>query len=238
MGTLESILINEFYPRFCLETLAFHPTSPDREVAIPLVSFCDIPLSQIKNHAKLYGSYAIGLSKEWGLRQGITPVSYTHRLSPLPEAVYLMVEEIRTLTAKKDFWERNLYTASVYLKPYEGKLWRRDKYVDGIRFYDEREWRYVPTFDQTLAAGFDTSPVLRKADFLNQNLVDEGNKKLQRCKLSFEPNDIKYLIVKTEGELYDFATRVRQIKEPKYPLNDIEILVTRIISMEQIEQDF
>lgn len=64
LDNLEGILTNEFSPRFCLESLSFHQTMPEREVAIPLVSFCDIPLSQIKSHVRLYGSYAIGLSKE------------------------------------------------------------------------------------------------------------------------------------------------------------------------------
>jgi hypothetical protein len=237
LDTLKSILVHEFYPHFCLETLSFHPTIPDREVAIPLVSFCDIPLSQIKNHAELYGNYAIGLSKEWGLKKGITPVIYTHRGSPLPKSIMMMVKKINT-ASEKNFWEDHLWTVSVYLKPYEGKLWRKDKYLDGIRFYDEREWRYVPTIEQVLAAGFDVGPVLRKEEFLDAARVEEGNKKLQQCRLGFTPKDIKYLIVKTEGEIYDFVTRVRRIKEAKYPPEDIEVLVTRIISMEQIKQDF
>jgi hypothetical protein len=237
LDRLESILIKEFYPRFCLEPLAFHPTKPDREVAIPLVSFCDIPLSQIKNHVKLYGNYAIGLSKEWGLKKGITPVIYTHRGSPLPKSIKMMVDKAKT-ASEESFWEEHLWTVSVYLKPYEGKLWRKDKYVDGIRFYDEREWRYVPTFEQASAAGFDAGPVLSKKEFFDANRVEEGNEKLQQCRLGFTPKDIKYLIVKTERELSDFVMRVRQIKEAKYPPEDIEVLVTRIISMEQIEQDF
>jgi hypothetical protein len=235
--TLESILVNEFYPRFCLELLAFHPTRPDREVAIPLVSFCDIPLSQIKNHTKLYGSYAIGLSKEWGLKKGITPVIYTHQRSLLPKSIKMMADKATT-ASERSFWEKHLWTVSVYLKPYEGKLWRKDKYVNGIRFYDEREWRYVPSFEQAVAAGFDTGPVLQKEQFFDEDCVEMGNEMLQQCRLGFAPKDIKYLIVKTEEELYDFVMRVRQIKEAKYPPEDIEILVTRIISMEQIEQDF
>lgn len=237
LDTLESILVYEFYPRFCLETLSFHPTRPLREVAIPLVSFCDIPLSQIKSHVGIYGSYAIGLSKEWGLREGINPVIYTHRRSPLPKSIKMMVEKIST-APERNFWEDHLWTISLYLKPYEGKLWRTNRYVDGIRFYDEREWRYVPTIEQVLAAGFDRGPVMQKEEFLDQGRVEEGNEKLKQCKLSFTPQDIKYLIVKTEREIYDFVMKVRQIKDAKYPREDIEVLVTRIISMEQIEQDF
>ena len=35
-----------------------------------------------------------------------------------------------------------------FLKPYEGKIYRDGKFSDGlVRFYDEREWRFVPPFD-------------------------------------------------------------------------------------------
>jgi len=237
LDTLVSILINDFYPRFCLESVNFHPTVPSREVAIPFVSFCDIPLSQIRNHTSLYGNYAIGLSKQWGLKNGINPVIYTHRGSSIPKSIKMMVENTGK-TREQDFWENHLWTVSVYLKPYEGKLWRRDRYKNRIRFYDEREWRYVPTIKRLLAIGFDTGPVLQKEEFLNANRVEDGNGKLKQCSLGFTPKDIKYLIVKTEAEIYDFVMRVRQIKEAKYSREDIEVLVTRIISMEQIEDDF
>lgn len=60
-----NILTNEFSPRYCMESFEFLGGC-DLEIAIPMVCFCDIPLSQIKNHIENYGGYAIGLSKEWG----------------------------------------------------------------------------------------------------------------------------------------------------------------------------
>lgn len=46
------------------------------------VCFCDIPLSQAKFHRQQYGEYAIGLSKEWGMKSGASPVRYVHSKSP------------------------------------------------------------------------------------------------------------------------------------------------------------
>lgn len=46
------------------------------------VCFCDIPLSQAREHREQYGNYIIGLSKNWGMAKGATPVRYVHRNSP------------------------------------------------------------------------------------------------------------------------------------------------------------
>jgi hypothetical protein len=67
---LINILENEFRPHFCLENFNFFAHDMNYregfEIAIPMVCFCDIPLSQARIHMKHYGEYGIGLSKEWG----------------------------------------------------------------------------------------------------------------------------------------------------------------------------
>jgi hypothetical protein len=42
----------------------------------PMISFCDIPLALAKDQISKYGSYAIGLSKEWGISNQLNPVIY------------------------------------------------------------------------------------------------------------------------------------------------------------------
>ena len=46
------------------------------EFAIPMSCFCDIPLNLVEKHVKVYGNFAIGMTKEWGERQAICPVFY------------------------------------------------------------------------------------------------------------------------------------------------------------------
>jgi hypothetical protein len=72
------ILENDFLPRFCLEELELFRKgdTPLIDMAIPMVCFCDLPLSNIGEQLSAYGNYGIGMSKEWGIRQGINPVLY------------------------------------------------------------------------------------------------------------------------------------------------------------------
>jgi len=74
---LLNILKHGLYPRYSLEN--YTPLiKGESEIAIPMVSFCDIPLSQIKRHTDTYGKYCIGLSKEWGMKNKINPVIYAY----------------------------------------------------------------------------------------------------------------------------------------------------------------
>ena len=74
--TLISILQSKFFPRLCLEKGLWHPG--DKKWAIPMVCFCDIPLSNIAEHTRKYGNYAIGIKKTWAIEQGVTPILYVH----------------------------------------------------------------------------------------------------------------------------------------------------------------
>ncbi|MBA3071804.1 MAG: hypothetical protein FP829_06570, partial [Nitrospirae bacterium] len=74
-SNLFGILKNNFLPKYSTETVhLFGATSV--EIAIPMVSFCDIPLSQIKEHVQDYGSYGIGMTKSWAFKNGLNPVIY------------------------------------------------------------------------------------------------------------------------------------------------------------------
>jgi len=75
LDTLKKILAQGFKPNYCKETYSISDY-PDLIVGIPMVSFCDIPLTRIRIFKNRYKEYAIGLSKEWGLKNGINPVLY------------------------------------------------------------------------------------------------------------------------------------------------------------------
>ncbi len=54
-----------------------------------IVCFCDILPGQASYHRLCYGDFSIGLSKEWGIKNGVTPVRYVHQNSCGTDAEYI-----------------------------------------------------------------------------------------------------------------------------------------------------
>jgi hypothetical protein len=235
---LESILINDFYPRFSVENFIGTVLNiEDAEKAIPMVCFCDIPLAQIKKHTEKYGDYAIGLSKEWAMSKKVNPVLYTY---PGADFSDKLREALLTSFEHEENGETNvtkeLQFAIQYIKPYEGKLWHRGKLSKkNVRFYDEREWRYIPSSSQL------PEPLWLNKQHCQPSKIEGLNKKIsekKKLRLSFVPNDIKFIIVKNEKEVLSMLDKIIKIKRNKFSYEDVQILTTRIISMESIRENF
>lgn len=71
---LTGVLKEGFRIKYCLEKLNLGDNY--QNAAHPMVSFCDIPLSDSKQHFAAYDQYGIGLSKSWAIENGINPVIY------------------------------------------------------------------------------------------------------------------------------------------------------------------
>lgn len=242
MDYLIKILENDFSPRISIENLS---TDITNEIGIPMVSFCDIPLSQVSNHSMTYGKYGIGLTKEWGQRMGITPVMYFHNsanhFKPFNIATDKLKSDIYGIEPQYSF---EMYSHIMYItwfhKLYEGLMWKDNKYMEK-KFYDEREWRYIPSLGSMYDSGItkmsyfdeDVKKLKHDIDFKEMINIELG----KEFKLKFTPNDIKYLIVDKETEILKMISRVKKLKH-KYGEDEIHLLITRIVSMESIENDF
>lgn len=229
--TIINILETKFYPRLCLEDSVI-PQLPFR-LAIPMVCFCDIPLSQIVEHTSKYGNYGIGIKKDWAMKQGVTPVLYVHDNSLIPRTV---ISELVELCKKNAAGKQNVmpkimrYIDSVnMMKRYSGY---DDRLKREICYYDEREWRYVPPresdsqFCYLIEEGF-------KKDHVRYS-IDKENEKYG---VSFNPDMINYIIVDKEDEVLDIKYKIEKIKGSSFSFDSVQKLTTRILSMERIRED-
>jgi hypothetical protein len=234
---LLDILTNEFCPHYSLEDVSpiAGPKHHDaaRAIAFPLVSFCDIPLSQTAAHMQTYGPYAIGLKKEWAMKQGVTPVLYFHPASGTTTAITDLLQLHRNQGNRIS--ETPMVTPisrlACFLKPYEGEFYRSDAPPTHVRFYDEREWRYVP-------AQATKAPIMSKADWIDVAKRRAANAPARALSpLSFVPTDIRYIVVATESEILPMIRDIQRIKG-KYSSDEVQTLTSRLLSAEHIRADF
>lgn len=104
-GTLENlkhIISDGFKPNFCKET--FNIFEDVFCVGIPMVSFCDIPLTRSTTFKNRYKDYAIGLSKSWGLEKGLNPVLYVTKNSQVLSTISSIYE--RQAVSNENFTNR------------------------------------------------------------------------------------------------------------------------------------
>jgi hypothetical protein len=228
-----NILSQEFRPNFCMEDLS--PIDPPNEfkLAIPLVSFCDIPLSQTTAHMNVYGSYAIGLSESWGKHHALTPVIYAYPGSPITQSIRSIFKALEDFDGSGTTLD-DLFRVMCFVKPYEGPFFKNGKNFENVRFYNEREWRFVPDL-----TGTPYNFGLEEDSYTNISKRYQANSKIQELfRIPFEPPDIKYIIVAHETEILPIIWEIERIKGTKYDSDKVKILSSRIISAEQIETDF
>jgi hypothetical protein len=56
-----------------------------KEFAVPMVSFSDLRLSELKDNIGTYGKFGIGLTKDWAISNGLNPVMYASQNSLFTE---------------------------------------------------------------------------------------------------------------------------------------------------------
>ncbi len=222
---------------------AIKSTKNERKYVVPMVSFCDIKLSEIKYFIeKGYGNYGIGLTKEWANKNGLTPVMYINRhfdiANKLIEGLNSMYAHINKLSNTNELNKmaksyHNILNLYQYVKNYEGELIRDEILVDSnYRFADEREWRYVPPLEIP-----NIEPFVAISNIKTKSQKKLYNNKLSHLRLSFEPEDIKYLFVENEDDIMELINHLDYAKS-KYGPGTRRRLVSRILKVEQIKNDF
>ena len=224
--TLEKILESRFlWPRYCTEYYW-----REFRFSLPMTCLCDIPLSQIATHIKHYGKYGIGSSKNWVNKiKELSTIIYTR-----PDSI--LYKEILSIL-KKRFMGKELSKEEVFLlsrvKKYSGNTYcspnGKRELVSKVRFYDEREWRFVPerlsSNDIYVEKSQDINPIV-------------GNNNNTKGRPLFEYSDIKYLIVNNDSDRVDLIDFIDSKLYSKANEKERALLKSKILTVNQIEEDF
>lgn len=233
-----AILRDAFKPSFAGERIVGNRRST--KFAVPMVSFCDLRLSELKDHMSKYGSYGIGMSKSWANQEGLNPVFYVNKHCTYTSNFIAAVEQLHKhidnledpgqhATASNAYM--HILNTYRYIKNYEGDLVRRNgKTTKNYRFADECEWRYVPDLDVTPFSFF---PIERLS---SPEGKAEANQRISNLRLEFEPEDIRYLIIDRDEERLELIHHLEQVKG-RFSDETRRRLASRILTAEQIKND-
>lgn len=224
IDTLEAILKSKgFWPRYCIEF------GWNQKFAVPMCCFCDIPLAAIKPHMEFYGHYGLGMTKEWAIKKGISPVMYHIRESKMGKNIGNIIKNIQN----ED--RASAYTQMALMKIYKGVNYRKD--ANGVflqkkdyLYYNEREWRFVPEMDNY-------RDILIRVDDMERFDKERAvvlNNQTQMKLCLFGVDDIKYIFVENDMEVLSLCN---SIAEMEYTNEDKEKLKTKIIPYSLINED-
>lgn len=223
---LVSILQNGFYGSYADEQFKDN-NGNIQHLYIPMVSFCDIPLSYVETIT--YGNYAIGMSRIWGNNNGLSPIlyyprAYAHHLHQFVR------KSFDDYMYKNDTSQMKFLG---YVKPF--KKFDEKGYADKKRKenYIEREWRkiYITQWIKSRIQMEDYREKYR-------------NKFIKNFIMKFNAKDVSFIIVPDEKAKANMITQIgnnmRNIGGGSQQLQsrDIMDLVSKILTIKQISANF
>ena len=123
----------------------------------------------------------------------------------------------------------DVHAAFAYFKPYQD-------FETGRVYYNEREWRATIPYNE--ASNFEVPVIFpdRYPELLKQK--DDILKIIEeKYMLIFHPEHIKYIIVNDESDIEDVISCMNNLPD-KYSKEDVAKLTTRILTCQQIHEDF
>jgi hypothetical protein len=194
------------------------------KVGIPMKCFCDLPLGVIKKHLSKYGNFGIGIKKSYAKKNRFSPVLYVHNNSDT------LIRYLRTIRKSEIMDGHSLLP---YFKWDERLKKSKDGKTLRERYYDEREWRYIPSKPTFIDfTGFDEKVIRNtRLDYENKKLAQDRKKYI----LPFEYSDITYLFVQKEDDVDKVIEEIRSLRLKQL---EQDRLIAKIVTARQIERDF
>lgn len=205
---IEILKAKSFICSYSVETIKWRRSS--LEVAFPMVSFCNLPISDMKEYLTdnrsndltgKYGECTIGLSYEWAYASRMSNVWY---LDPICDFLReILPSKNSLLKSLKSHKYHNRWLLLSRIKPFTGSL--ESKGFINYRFYDEKEVRYVPSpkhFDSK------TQKVLTKDEYIQYKTrrrmltgKNKGDGLIPDLLLPFTLNDIRYILCVSDKQI-------------------------------------
>lgn len=258
---LFNILTDGLIPNYCYEDLSYEQ-NPNRGIGIPMVSFCDIPLSKTSLFIERYGKYAIGLTKKWVDNKRINPILYAKDENILISLSFQKAIENKFANDLKKYGgdnrqvtfdltpgpkpqiaalinHNNAHSANESIHGMVKKYYGEYNGNTQIN-YEENEWRFLVEDTEN------TPWFWNKAEY-DEWRGDKNKPKpkpsqsLTDKKLQFSANDVAFIIVSEEIEvplMVNFISQISTISGIEISDEEKLVLYTRIISLEKIQKDF
>ncbi len=234
LDSLIGILNDGLIPNYCSETL-YDKKDINITIGVPMVSFCDIPLSRTYEHTTKYGYFAIGLGLEYAEDNNINPLLYISNDKLIQNA-------FPSLFSGKARRPKTVLPSS-----YLGLLKRVYGEFKGqeINNYAENEWRYIVPSDRQHLKWFYTKEdyMVWRGDVNSPKPDPKQNQFLLSNKLIFKAEEINYIIVENEKDipiLIAYILSASRIGGSQIQLSDHDkyYLINHITSFERIRRDY
>lgn len=230
IDTLLKILKSGFWPRYCAEDFRWYNEAMGY-VSYPMVSFCDIPLTRIREHTEFYGKFGIGMSRDWGISAGLNPVIYLTEKSTLRFSLLQLAQPKKFVTPPNEsVYVDHFFELLAHIKPISGKMLKTDGDQVEKDFCSESEWRYYPVLEKSRKC----IPIEkhRSEKFSYDRFTFENSL------LKFSLTDVAYLIVEHDDDCIGLINEIDALAEESKSSSEANKLKARIISLESISRDF
>ena len=196
-------------------------------IGIPMISFCDIPLSLISQILYGEGKYAIGMKRTWGIRKGLTPVLYysNNENSMITKSISDSCSKFYTNEINNKTLKYKILGISKPMRKY--KVDKPNQETDNYR---EREWRKVFYREKW------------KNEIEYEKWRGKGGKPFLNDKLIFKPTDIEFIITENDSIASEL---IEQILGSKFTICGSHVppqeqyeLISKIITKQKIEENF
>lgn len=182
---------------YCLESFLDN----QHKIGFPMISLSDIPIADIEEYLDQYGGYSFGFSRDWVIKSGFNPVWYCDKSNQATrQHIQILYDNLKNNQKNNNIAQilTLLFYYGAYIKEIEGPLTVKSKNLiyKNYRFYDEREYRYVPDYNDLLNKGI--IPFVHEEQYKNYK-EKHGNARIN-ITLPFTIDDLKVIIVKTDNQ--------------------------------------